>query len=620
MNPQADTTCAGCGAPLGKDVLGGVCAACFARGALLPEGGWLQSLQAGDEEAQPWPELPDWQILGVLGAGGMGTVFRAQRRADGIIAALKVLDGRWSRDPLMSARFEAEADALKRLEHPNIVRVLETCEAHDGRLCIVMELVDGCDLGRLLRAGPLGTARSLEIFQKVCAAVVFAHARGFSHRDIKPANILVTGDDGVKLADFGLAKECTEGTIGALTATTDQFGTAYYLAPERMISRSPDGPPQDVYALGVLLYHLLAGRMPIGNYTPVSRLAPVPAAFDALIAKALEADPARRIESADALGQAIAKAWRAHENSGQRRQNARRLLLVAAAGALGAGLLLSGAAWQRSRVPERPVFTPPSAVKAGSHWENSLGMRFVPVPGTRVLFSIWETRRRDVEPFIAVEKATVATSYREVEAERSRKSFNIQTLGPGGRLIAAGSWAEPGFPVTDDHPACFMLPRDGARFCQWLTWKEQAEGRLLPGQCYRLPTAEEWLIAAGGEDTPPRAGNVAGPEARDEFWNPRWPTFDKADAFPRMAPVGSFPAELHGLFDISGNVSEWVLRSEADIIKPSWETDALLLGPDFHDGSADVASFRHRRPSPMNLRLPNFGFRIVLEHEITKAP
>ncbi|HCN77289.1 MAG TPA: hypothetical protein DIT13_08870, partial [Verrucomicrobiales bacterium] len=89
-----------------------------------------------------WPELPDWQILGVLGAGGMGTVFRAQRHADGIIAALKVLDGRWSRDPLMSARFEAEADALKRLEHPNIVRVLETCEAHDGRLCIVMELVD----------------------------------------------------------------------------------------------------------------------------------------------------------------------------------------------------------------------------------------------------------------------------------------------------------------------------------------------------------------------------------------------------------------------------------------------------------------------------------------------
>ncbi len=617
MSPEPDPHCPKCGIQLPADSLGGVCAACFASSALDEISGWLISPSAHEPEDSEWPHVPGWLITGVIGAGGMGRVYRAQGIETEQPSAIKVLEGAWSRDPLMSARFEAEADALKRLDHPNIVRVLETCELDDGRLCIVMDLAEGCDLGRLMRAGKLEQQRAISIFEKVCAAVEHAHEQGIAHRDIKPANILVAGEDEVKLADFGLAKEGSANTIGALTATTDQFGTAYYLAPERMISRAPAGPPQDVYALGVLLYHLLTGQMPLGNYTPVSKLTALPTAFDSIIANALEAEPSRRTASVKALRDAVTRAWQHHLDGTTRRSRMKRYTIAATALVLSIALVIGGAAWQRSlqQPPAPPVFSAPSSATTDGPWENSLGMKFVPVPGTTVLFSIWETRRRDVEPFIAAEKALIASSYREEQAERDRKNSNIQILGPGGRLTSGGSWADPGFPVTPEHPACFMLARDATRFCQWLTWREQAEGRLASGQCYRLPTANEWLTACGGDDATPRAGNVAGPEALDDHWNPRWPTFAEKDPFPRLAPVGSFPPELHGLYDLSGNVSEWVLRDNTDILAAARDVEAILLGPDFHDGSSDTVSFRYRRPMlNNNLRLPNIGFRIVLEH------
>ncbi|MBL9114257.1 MAG: protein kinase [Verrucomicrobiaceae bacterium] len=618
MNPAPDQPCPKCGSAMPAEALGGVCAACFASGALDEASGWLFSSSHHEADDHAWPQVPGWQITGIIGAGGMGRVYRAQSFETEQLAAIKVLEGAWSRDPLMSARFEAEADALKRLDHPNIVRVLETCESDDGRLCIVMELAEGCDLGRLMRAGRLEKQRAISIFTKVCSAVEHAHEQGIAHRDIKPANILITGEDEVKLADFGLAKEGSASTIGALTATTDQFGTAYYLAPERMISRDPAGPPQDVYALGVLLYHLLTGQMPMGNYTPASKLAELPPTFDGVIASALEADPAQRTGSVETLREAATRAWQQHLDGAKRQSWLKRSFITAAALVFSSTLVVGGATWQRARnqPPPPQVFSPPSSATTDAPWQNSLGMKFVPVEGTSVLFSIWETRRRDVEPFIGAERALIASSYRVEQAERDRKNFNIQILGPGGRLTLGGSWADPGFPVTPDHPACFLLARDADRFCQWLTWKEQNEGRLAPGQCYRLPTAAEWLIACGGEDAEPRSGNVAGPEARDDHWNPRWPTFTERDAFPRLAPVGSFPAEPHGLHDISGNVSEWVLRDRSGILAPSLDFQAILLGPDFHDGSPETVSFRHRRPVPNNnIRLPNIGFRIVLEHQ-----
>lgn len=602
--------CPICRSPVDAESIGGLCAACFARGALDLEHGWLDSTQA--LPAETLPVVSGWRILGVLGAGGMGQVYRAESETDGTPGAVKVLEARWSRDPLMAARIEAEAAALAKLEHEHIVRVLEVTEAEDGRFCLVIELVDGCDLARLMRGERLTLARAMDIFQKVCAAVEFAHGKGFAHRDIKPANILVGQDGTVKLGDFGLVKRVAEtadgvpSSIGALTLTTDRFGSAYYLAPEVLTHGSSDGMRADIYALGVLLYHLLTGQMPLGKYVPASQLTGMSRALDHAIASALEANPDQRITSVRDLSHKVADAWNAHLHREDRARSRPRWLVLAAVAGFTILAALTGAWWQQARqVPPTALsFTPAATASKEAPWENSLGMKFVPVPGTRVLFSIWETRRRDVEPFFAMSLHTIANTW--LEQARKDAATNIFTLNHG-RLVEQGSWHEPGFTVTPDHPAMLCTLTDTRHFCLWLTWKERSEGRLRGNEFYRLPTRAEWLIACGGPEAALMAGNVAGPEARDEHWPLAWPTFTDGDPFPRTSPVGSFPAERFGLCDMSGNVCEWTLDSDDD------ESTGHLMGPAFHDGSPERARWEPMRQLPGKKRLQHVGFRIVLD-------
>ena len=238
-------------------------------------------------------------------------------------------------------------------------------------------------------------------------------------------------------------------------------------------------------------------------------------------------------------------------------------------------------------------------------------MKFVPVPGTRVLFSIWETRRQDAEPFISAEKSLLNSSWRAASAKRAKEGIlsSFYTLDVGGKLMPIASWNNLGYPVAPDHPACFLTVFEARRFCDWLTWKELSEGRLKPGQRYRLPEDAEWQAAAGGKGAQPRRGNVAGPEARDERWPQAWKTFSEPDPFPRSSPVGSFPAEPFGLYDISGNVTEWV----SDDAENNNEAAIRLRGPAFNDGTPASVSFGFVRALPNKMRLPNIGFRIVLD-------
>ncbi|MGV3662803.1 MAG: bifunctional serine/threonine-protein kinase/formylglycine-generating enzyme family protein [Prosthecobacter sp.] len=614
--------CPTCGAEVADGTVGGLCARCFARGALHDDFGWLHAASAelppGEVE---WPVVTGWRITGELGAGGMGRVYRAESETDNASAAVKVLDTRWTNDAIMTARFEAEAGALMTLEHPHIVRMLELTEADDGRLCLVMEHVEGCDLGRLMRGEQISHERAMDIFGKTCAAVAYAHERGFVHRDIKPANILVGRDGGVKLGDFGVAKKMPDdgsgpsATIGGLTLTTDRFGSAYYLAPEVLL-RAPGagtGTSVDVYALGVLLYHLLTGQMPLGHYTPVSVLTGLSKAFDPVIAAALEPDPARRTGSVAQLSRSAANAWETHLRGAGRVRIHRRVLVGAGVLLLGAAAAVAGALWQRKHMPgETPrVFPPPASASSTMPWENGLGMRFVPVAGTRVLFSMHETRRSDALPFLQATEEMVAGTWRA--PQRKEWSLPMYRLEVGGSLVPGATWDDPGFPVTPEHPVSFVTLRDAQHYCQWLTWKEQNEGRLKPGQYYRLPTSAEWFAACGGADAPLLPGNRAGPEARDEYWPATWPTFTERDDFPRLAPIGSFPAERHGLHDISGNVAEWTQDDPED------DKAAALRGPAFHDGTARMARYDHPRQRPNKARMPHIGFRVVLDWQTGTA-
>jgi eukaryotic-like serine/threonine-protein kinase len=252
-----------------------------------------------------------YRLRSRLAAGGMGAVWAAEDAVLGREVAVKVLGEALAGDRLTALRLRREARAAGRLVHPAIARVLDLGE-DGGRPYLVMELLHGESLAvRLARAGPLAPAEAVRVVAVAADALEVAHRGGIVHRDVKPGNVFVTTGGDVKLLDFGIASAAGE---TALTGG-DLLGTAAYLAPERVLGHDAT-PAADVYALGVLLYELLAGRPPFAGDSgpalamaqvharpaPLGAVAPqVPPALAAACEHALAKDPAARPPSAAAL-------------------------------------------------------------------------------------------------------------------------------------------------------------------------------------------------------------------------------------------------------------------------------------------------------------------------------
>jgi len=256
--------------------------------------------------------LGPYRIMGVLGHGGMGAVYRAVDRETDEPAAVKILSASMSKHVDFRHRFEAEIETLKKLRHPNIVRLFGFGE-QDGLMFYAMELVDGSSLEQELERGRLFTWReTAEIGVETCRALRHAHDRGVIHRDIKPANLLMTADGHVKLSDFGIAR--LFGTPG-LTAAGNVLGTVEFMAPEQAEGR-PVGPRTDLYSLGAVFFTLLTGSPPFRGPTPlkvlekqrsarpemVRRYAPsVPGELERIINELLAKAPQDRIANASLL-------------------------------------------------------------------------------------------------------------------------------------------------------------------------------------------------------------------------------------------------------------------------------------------------------------------------------
>ncbi|MFI9360479.1 protein kinase [Kitasatospora sp. NPDC053057] len=252
-----------------------------------------------------------YELVEMLGVGGMATVWRGVDRVLGRQVAVKVLNGGLADDPRFAERFSREAQHAAMLVHPRIVMVFDS-GVDQGTPFIVMELVQGRSLAAVLVQEPnLPVERAVGIAAAVCEALAVAHAAGLVHRDIKPGNIMITDDGGVKVVDFGIARA---GSSSNLTQTASVLGTAAYLSPEQATASALDGRT-DIYAVGCVLTEMLTGETPFTAESPVAiafkhvseqplppsaRRPGLPPALDAVVLRLLAKDPAHRPADATA--------------------------------------------------------------------------------------------------------------------------------------------------------------------------------------------------------------------------------------------------------------------------------------------------------------------------------
>jgi tRNA A-37 threonylcarbamoyl transferase component Bud32 len=236
------------------------------------------------------------EILELLGQGGMGAVYKARQPKLDRLVALKILPAGAGADAHFAERFNREARALARLDHPNIVRVHDFGDS-GGFHYFIMEYVEGVNLRQLMRARDLKPEQALKLIPQICEALQYAHDEGIVHRDIKPENILLDKKGRVKIADFGLAKLLARTPADfTLTATHQVMGTPHYMAPEQMEKPLTVDHRADIYSLGVVLYEMLTGELPLGRFAPPSQKAPVDARLDAIVFRALAREPEWRYQ------------------------------------------------------------------------------------------------------------------------------------------------------------------------------------------------------------------------------------------------------------------------------------------------------------------------------------
>ena len=255
-----------------------------------------------------------YRIIGRLGKGGMGEVYRANDVRLGQTVALKFLPESMSQDPAVLARFHNEVRVARQVTHPNVCRVYDIGEA-EGQAFISMEYIDGEDLSVLLRRiGRLSADKAVEIARKLCAGLAAAHTQGVLHRDLKPANIMIDGRGQILITDFGLA-----GLADQMRGVEVRNGTPAYMAPEQLTGREVSAK-SDIYALGLVLYEIFTGKPPFQAQTmaemvrlrehakpasPSSVVHDIDPTVERIILKCLEADPRNRPSSAIAVAAAL---------------------------------------------------------------------------------------------------------------------------------------------------------------------------------------------------------------------------------------------------------------------------------------------------------------------------
>src|SRR5271165_3198125 len=259
--------------------------------------------------------IGDYEIISILGLGGMGKVYKVRNVISDRIEAMKILLPDLNSNQSLADRFLREIRLLATLNHPNIA-ALRTALTYENQLVMIMEFVEGETLANRIARAPISTSEAVNYSEQILSALGYAHKHNITHRDIKPANMMLTPQGVVKLMDFGIARS---GTDGSLTSTGTTLGSLNYMPPEQVRGESADAR-SDIYSFGVSLYELLTGKLPFqgdSQYSlmtahlnqqppsPISLRADLPPALNQIILMAMAKEPGDRFQSADAFRAAL---------------------------------------------------------------------------------------------------------------------------------------------------------------------------------------------------------------------------------------------------------------------------------------------------------------------------
>jgi len=552
---------------------------------------------------KPGMHLGPYEVLGPLGAGGMGEVYRARDTRLGRDVAIKVLPAAFTGDLERLRRFEQEARAASALNHPNILTVYDV-GTHEGAPHLITELLEGETLRQRLIDGPLPVRKAVDAACQIARGLAAAHEKGIVHRDLKPENVFVTADGHVKILDFGIAKLLAPPGEGVLTPTvvdTTQpgtvMGTVAYMSPEHVRGLSVD-QRSDIFSLGVVLYEMVTGRQAFGRDTaaetmtailkeeppdPTSVEAAVPAALSRAIAQCLEKSPKDRFQSAHDLALALqaaatpsrpvaAAVEEARAPAGWKRST--RLLVAVGAAVLILGALAAARLWLHRGVTLRPVNFRLVSTFPGSHRQPTFspdGSMIAYVDDVDGVPQIWVKNLATGDP-IRITSGAQGASFPRWSPKNDQIIFNGLSKW-GEQDEPQGIWSVP--PLGGERRQ--IVDKGGNASFSW-------DGERIVFE----RDNEIWTAHANGSDQHQVEGITH--TASEGVWGPvfspdgRWIAYFKyvaeagrigADIW-LIPPSGGTPRRL--TFDVSweGGPPVWTPDSRA-IVFPSMRAGALTL-------------------------------------------
>jgi serine/threonine protein kinase len=572
---------------------------------------WQQELRRGLSQSSigPGSMVKDYEILALIGAGGMGRVWKARHVRMNRVVAIKFI-ARSATD--LVARFQREVEVLASLAHPNVATAYDAGE-FEGQPYLVMEFLEGEDLQRAIQTTPLTVQDAIDAVKQAALGLAHAHRQGLIHRDVKPSNLFRQRGGQVKLLDLGLARRADEhepiasGAAAAssrdtqLTSMTTVMGTLDYAAPEQMTAGAAIDDRADVYGLGCTFYALVQGSSPFRRDSAqatlaahherqIPRLRGAPAWMARLAEAMIAMNPADRPRMADVAATLA--------NGSSRWSTGRRAGFVAAvAVVLGMALMLI----RPSDSPPLPPPPPPDVLRVPVDsaaatalqvaWARSLhtdrqeintigqAMMLIP-PG-----EFTDHNARLLVPLRVAKTETTMAQFRQFVQAKVYVSDGERLFGgwfpnyqyqPGKpRYIENKDWTwhAPGFdkPVSEEHPVVQISWNDAVAFCQWLSEREQCR--------YRLPTLAEsrWIIRAGSGTTYPFGDDLA--KLGEHAWH-------DGNSNRRTSAVARLSPNAWGLHDTLGNTSEWLndwanesMRHKSASLGSYFDQPAAILKP-----------------------------------------